>query len=320
MTRGAGGRASASSTAACSARRAIAPHTAGPMARDEHWSHLAADGALHCTLWAAEWPRIDVRALFLQPLLMDSRTTRTIAMCMELVGPSRAIRQAERAATETATEQSLRARVGQRTSQRQSQRDQRRRPARARARRRPRRRPLRRLRHRQRPRRATRTRSRSSRATSRGSSSRPSAPRCAWSGCGASRPRRSPTACRSAGGCDERSVASAASSAVDERAARREQRARRRSLARELSQRPTARLGRLTRPGGARRATRSRPRTSRPPTPRSPRPASARAASTSARICTAARSCMTRGCSTSAGCSRSRTRSCWGCRTSARAR
>jgi hypothetical protein len=78
---------------------------------------------LHCTLWAAEWPRIDVRALFLQPLLMDSRATRMIAMCMELVGPSKAIRQAERAATETATEQSLRARVGQRTSQRQSQRD-----------------------------------------------------------------------------------------------------------------------------------------------------------------------------------------------------
>jgi hypothetical protein len=101
----------------------IAPHRAGPTARSEHWSHLACDGALHCTLWAAEWPRIDVRALFLQPLLMASQTTRTIAMCMELVGPSKAIRQAERAATETATEQSLRARVGQRTSQRQSQRD-----------------------------------------------------------------------------------------------------------------------------------------------------------------------------------------------------
>jgi hypothetical protein len=101
----------------------VAPHTAGPVVREEHWSHLATDGALHCTLWAAEWPRIDVRALFLQPLLMDSRATRTIAMCMELVGPSRAIRQAERAATESATEQNLRARVGQRTSQRQSQRD-----------------------------------------------------------------------------------------------------------------------------------------------------------------------------------------------------
>jgi hypothetical protein len=101
----------------------VAPHTAGPVARSERWSHLAADGALHCTLWASEWPRIDVRALFLQPLLMDSRTTRTIAMCMELVGPSKAIRRAERAATETATEQNLRARIGQRTSQRQSQRD-----------------------------------------------------------------------------------------------------------------------------------------------------------------------------------------------------
>jgi hypothetical protein len=101
----------------------IAAHTAGPMARTESWPHLQADGALHCTLWAAEWPRIDVRALFLQPLLMDSASTRAIAMCMELVGPAKAIRAAERRATETATEQSLRARVGQRTSQRQSQRD-----------------------------------------------------------------------------------------------------------------------------------------------------------------------------------------------------
>jgi len=109
--------------AASHADSSIAPHTATPHARTEHWSHLAADGALHCTLWAAEWPRIDVRALFLQPLLMDSRTTRTIAMCMELTGPSKAIRQAERAVTETHTEQNLRARVGQRTSQRQTQRD-----------------------------------------------------------------------------------------------------------------------------------------------------------------------------------------------------
>ena len=101
----------------------IAPHTATPTARDEHWGRLETDGALHCTLWVAEWPRIDVRALFLQPLLMDTRVTRSVAMVMELVGPARATRHAERAATETATEQSLRTRVGQRTSQRQAQRD-----------------------------------------------------------------------------------------------------------------------------------------------------------------------------------------------------
>jgi len=102
----------------------IAPHTLAPTARDEHWGRLEVDGAMHCTLWVAEWPRIDVRALFLQPLLMDTRVTRSVAMVMELVGPGRATRRAERAATEAATEQSLRSRVGQRTSQRQAQRDQ----------------------------------------------------------------------------------------------------------------------------------------------------------------------------------------------------
>jgi hypothetical protein len=100
-----------------------APHTAAPAARDEHWSHLRADGALHCTLWVGEWPRIDVRAVFLQPLLMRADTTRTVAVCMELVGPARAIRKAERAMTEAATEDSLRGRIGQRTSQRQRQRE-----------------------------------------------------------------------------------------------------------------------------------------------------------------------------------------------------
>jgi hypothetical protein len=101
----------------------IAEHTATPAARDEQWGHTRTDGALHCTLWAAEWPRIDVRALFLQPLLMDTRCVRSVAMVMELVGPGRAARHAERQATEAATEQNLRQRVGQRTSQRQAQRD-----------------------------------------------------------------------------------------------------------------------------------------------------------------------------------------------------
>jgi len=101
----------------------IARHTATPGARQEHWGYIQADGALHCTLWAAEWPRFDVRALFLQPLLMDTRCVCSVAMVMELVGPARAARLAERAATEVATEQTLRGRIGQRTSQRQAQRD-----------------------------------------------------------------------------------------------------------------------------------------------------------------------------------------------------
>ena len=102
----------------------ISEHTAGPTAREERWGRVATDGALHCTLWVAEWPRLDVRALFLQPLLMESGVTRSVAMVMELVGPSKAIRRAELASTNVATEQSLRARVGQRTSSRQHKRDE----------------------------------------------------------------------------------------------------------------------------------------------------------------------------------------------------
>ena len=97
--------------------------SAGPMARDEHFSHIEADGALHTTLWIAEWPRIDVRATFLQPLLTSSRATRTVTMVMDLVGPSKAIQKAERAMTENFTNQSMRARIGQRTTKRVEQKE-----------------------------------------------------------------------------------------------------------------------------------------------------------------------------------------------------
>ena len=96
----------------------VAAMSAGPMARDEYWSHIETDGALHATLWIAEWPRIDVRATFLQPLLTSSRATRTVTMVMELVGPSKAIQRAERAVTENSTNESMRARIGQRTTKR----------------------------------------------------------------------------------------------------------------------------------------------------------------------------------------------------------
>jgi hypothetical protein len=102
----------------------VAPMSAGPMARDEHWSHIETDGALHTTLWIAEWPRIDVRATFLQPLLTSSRATRTVTMVMELVGPSKAIQRAERAVTENSTNESMRARIGQRTTKRVQQKEE----------------------------------------------------------------------------------------------------------------------------------------------------------------------------------------------------
>jgi hypothetical protein len=101
----------------------IAPHAAGPLARDTYWAHVAADGTLHTTLWIAEWPRIDVRATFLEELLMHTSTTRTVGVVMELLGPATAMRKAERAATEAGAERALRTRIGKRTSARERQRE-----------------------------------------------------------------------------------------------------------------------------------------------------------------------------------------------------
>jgi hypothetical protein len=101
----------------------IAEHTAGPLTRDTHWSHVECDGSLHTTLWIAEWPRIDVRATFLEELLMHTGATRTVALVMELLGPSQAMRKAERAATEAGAERALRTRIGRRTSARERQRE-----------------------------------------------------------------------------------------------------------------------------------------------------------------------------------------------------
>jgi len=101
----------------------VSPHSAAPLLRDTHWSHVAADSSLHTTFWLAEWPKIDVRATFLQELLMQTHATRTVALVMELLGPSTAIRRAERAATEAAAERHLRHRIGKRTSAREGQRE-----------------------------------------------------------------------------------------------------------------------------------------------------------------------------------------------------
>ena len=54
---------------------------------------------------------------------MRTDTTRTVALVMELLGPTAGMRKAERAATEAGAEQALRARIGKRTSARERQRE-----------------------------------------------------------------------------------------------------------------------------------------------------------------------------------------------------
>jgi hypothetical protein len=103
----------------------IAPESFGPRARETSWSYVQADGALHMTGHLLEWPKHDVRATFMQDLLMGrgAQGTRTVAMVMDVMGPASATRRAERASEEANAEGWLRRRIGKRTTARDRQRE-----------------------------------------------------------------------------------------------------------------------------------------------------------------------------------------------------
>ena len=167
------------------------------------WAGYRTDGAVHATYWIAGWPRTDVGAAFLSPLLLHAQVVRSIAVTIEPISPLRAIREVEAARTTDLADQELRGRFGFVETARRRRLTGGDLAPRGGARRRPRRCSLRRLRH--------RVRAHSSRSSS-ATAPRSSTPR-RWRGSSccastASRKRRSPTRCRSAGACDERQAAS----------------------------------------------------------------------------------------------------------------
>jgi hypothetical protein len=90
----------------------VAPAAAWPAVIDEQWGCLRADDAFHATFWVEEWPRIPVRPDFLSPLLLGSRSTRTVSLTVESVPPGRAARQVEAARTADLADEELRRRGG----------------------------------------------------------------------------------------------------------------------------------------------------------------------------------------------------------------
>lgn len=90
----------------------VDPAQAGPLAADAAWSHYRSDSAWHATYWVAQWPRIDVGATFLAPLLMQTNVLRAVTTVMEPVPPSVAIRKVEAARTTDIADEQTRARTG----------------------------------------------------------------------------------------------------------------------------------------------------------------------------------------------------------------
>lgn len=93
-------------------RDGIDEGAAWPVASDTTWSMYRADGALHATYWIASWPRTDVGAAFLSPLLLHAQMVRSIAVTLEPISPLRAIREVETARTTDLADQEVRGRMG----------------------------------------------------------------------------------------------------------------------------------------------------------------------------------------------------------------
>ena len=84
----------------------------GPLATRFLWDHLQIDGARHRTYWVAEWPRLDVPANWIEPLLLHGSGTRTFTLHCEPVPPSRSRRRVDRDATRLAADEEQRSRAG----------------------------------------------------------------------------------------------------------------------------------------------------------------------------------------------------------------
>ncbi len=81
------------------------------MATDEAWACLRTDASWHATYWVAEWPRVEVPADFLAPLLLVGGV-RAVSVTMAPVPPEQAARQVESARTADLADDELRRRAG----------------------------------------------------------------------------------------------------------------------------------------------------------------------------------------------------------------
>ena len=88
------------------------PVMVGPMGMRESWSHLQTDTAFHVTYWVAQWPRTDVPASFLQPLILSPGSHRSFSLLLEPSSHETAMRRVRRAKVELAADAAQRARLG----------------------------------------------------------------------------------------------------------------------------------------------------------------------------------------------------------------
>ena len=93
-------------------RDGIDEAAAWPLGAETSWGAYRTDGAYHASYWIASWPRVDVGAAFLSPLLLHTQMVRAIAVTIEPISPLKAIREVEAARTSDEADRELRGRMG----------------------------------------------------------------------------------------------------------------------------------------------------------------------------------------------------------------
>jgi hypothetical protein len=90
----------------------LAMNEVWPMSTEVDWKYYRTDSAYHRTFWVSDFPRTEVGADFMAPLMLQSLITRTISVIMEPVAPTKAMREVETARTSFLADQELRDRAG----------------------------------------------------------------------------------------------------------------------------------------------------------------------------------------------------------------
>ena len=85
----------------------------GPMAVQEDWDSIRTDSAHHAIYWVQQWPRSEVHAGFLQPLLLASGARRALSLLAEPLAPAKALKDIRRAKVEHIADAAQRGRMGQ---------------------------------------------------------------------------------------------------------------------------------------------------------------------------------------------------------------
>lgn len=81
---------------------------------DPRWHELRADRGLHRTAWVKQWPRTEVGALFLMPLIVDPSVVRSVAWVAQLEDPTAALNAINSQAIDARTDQMALERMQQR--------------------------------------------------------------------------------------------------------------------------------------------------------------------------------------------------------------